>query len=235
MKIVRFDRLLATTALGLALALSCQSGQAQQPAPDRKIDAAVPMPDTSFPPPPTAKDLPGSNAQINAAVPMPNTSFPPPPTAKDVAAGDRQINAAVPMPDTSQLPPLTAKDVGAVAPAKAAGSDQAAPPQQNATAPSVPAPAKAASAPPPSPTADTAVAETCRADQRQGLDRDVGRKADRAGVGRLYKAHDYAPIWVSRRRRQMRAPRRRSPISRKADERRPRPASTIRRPDFATR
>ena len=197
MKSVRFDRLLATTAFGLALALSCESGQAQQPAPDRKIDAAVPMPDTSFPPPPTAKDLPGSNAQINAAVPMPNTSFPPPPTAKDVAAGDRQINAAVPMPDTSQLPPLTAKDVGAVAPAKAAGSDQAAPPQQNATAPSVPAPAKAASAPPPSPTGDAAVAEALQTLIKGRLDRYVDRKGDREGVVAYYKAHDFKPIWVS--------------------------------------
>jgi len=167
---VRFDRLLATTALGLALALSCQPGQAQEPAPERKIDAFVPMPDTSIPPPPTANDIAGSNAQINAAVPM---------------------------PDTSQLPPLTAKDVGTMAPAKTAEQPKA-PPQQNATAPSAaPEPAKTASAPPPSPTGDAAVAEALHTLIKGRLDRYVDRKPDREGVVAYYKAHDFKPIWVS--------------------------------------
>jgi murein L,D-transpeptidase YcbB/YkuD len=95
-KSVRFDRFLATPALGLFLVLSCQPGQAQQqPGADRKIDAAVPMPDTTLPPPLTAKDI-----GVTASVPAPH----------------RQIDAAVPMPDTSLPPPLTTKDVGAVTP-----------------------------------------------------------------------------------------------------------------------
>ena len=52
---VRFDRLLASTALGLVLTLGSHAGMAQQPA--QKIEAAVPLPDTSLPPPLTAQDI----------------------------------------------------------------------------------------------------------------------------------------------------------------------------------
>ena len=55
MKCVRFDRLLASTALGLVLALGSHAGQAQQN--DRQIEAAMPVPDTSLPPPLTAQDV----------------------------------------------------------------------------------------------------------------------------------------------------------------------------------
>ncbi|MBX6327650.1 MAG: L,D-transpeptidase family protein [Pseudolabrys sp.] len=60
MKRVRIDRLAASTALGLVLVLGGHDGRAQQ-APDatteQQIDAAVPMPDTSEVPPPTALDF----------------------------------------------------------------------------------------------------------------------------------------------------------------------------------
>ena len=199
MNSVRFDRLLAASALGLTLVLSCTPGQAQQPGPDRSIDAAVPMPDTSQLPPPTAKDVgvPATaqkHAQnIDAAVPMPDTSQLPPLTASDVGVTGtvqknvQNIDAAVPMPDTSQLPPPTAKDIGTVAPV------------QNATAPAA-EPAKAASAPaaaPPSPTGDVAVADSLRSLVDGRLDRYVARKADREGVVAYYKAHDFKPLWVS--------------------------------------
>src|SRR6266568_5163028 len=52
---VRFDRLLASTALGLVLTLGSHAGMAQQP--DQKIEASVPVPDTSLPPPLTAQDI----------------------------------------------------------------------------------------------------------------------------------------------------------------------------------
>ncbi len=55
MKSVRFDHLLASTALGLALALCSQAGMAQQSG--NQIEASVPMPDTTLPPPLTAKDV----------------------------------------------------------------------------------------------------------------------------------------------------------------------------------
>ncbi|HET7383029.1 MAG TPA: L,D-transpeptidase family protein [Pseudolabrys sp.] len=55
MKNTRFDRLLASTALALVLALSSQAGMAQQN--EKPVEASVPMPDTSLPPPLTAKDV----------------------------------------------------------------------------------------------------------------------------------------------------------------------------------
>jgi murein L,D-transpeptidase YcbB/YkuD len=54
-KNTRFDRLLASTALALVLALSSQAGMAQQT--EKPVEASVPMPDTSLPPPLTAKDV----------------------------------------------------------------------------------------------------------------------------------------------------------------------------------
>jgi L,D-transpeptidase YcbB len=54
-KIARFDRLLASTALALVLALSSQTGNAQQT--EKAVQASVPVPDTSLPPPLTAKDF----------------------------------------------------------------------------------------------------------------------------------------------------------------------------------
>ena len=57
-KSARFNVLLASTALGLALVLGSHAGMAQQS--EQKIDAAVPMPDTNLLPPLTAKDVMGA-------------------------------------------------------------------------------------------------------------------------------------------------------------------------------
>src|SRR5690242_20819519 len=51
----RFDRLLASTAVALVLALSSHAGMAQQSG--KSVEAAVPMPDTTLPPPLTLKDV----------------------------------------------------------------------------------------------------------------------------------------------------------------------------------
>jgi murein L,D-transpeptidase YcbB/YkuD len=60
-KSVRFERLLASTALGLALALSSlvlssHAAIAQTPT-AKDVESAVPMPDTTVPSPPTAQDV----------------------------------------------------------------------------------------------------------------------------------------------------------------------------------
>ena len=55
MKSTRFDRLLASTAVALVLALSSHAAIAQQT--EKSIQTAVPMPDTTLPPPLTAKDV----------------------------------------------------------------------------------------------------------------------------------------------------------------------------------
>ena len=84
MRSARFGRLLASTALGLVLALSSQTGHAQQS--DKKVvQAAVPMPDTTLPPPPTAKDV--------APAPAPDTAkaavATPPAAVADSAVSDK--------------------------------------------------------------------------------------------------------------------------------------------------
>jgi L,D-transpeptidase YcbB len=63
-KSVRFNTLLASTAL--ALMLASHPGMAQQ-ADQQKIDAGVPVPDTTLPPPLTVKDLTTSADQPSAA------------------------------------------------------------------------------------------------------------------------------------------------------------------------
>ena len=83
---VRFDRLLASTALGLVLTLGSHAGMAQQP--DKKIEATVPLPDTSLPAPPTAQDVapkPGQAAPVEAV----KTDTAAPAVTADSAVSDR--------------------------------------------------------------------------------------------------------------------------------------------------
>jgi murein L,D-transpeptidase YcbB/YkuD len=85
-KSVRFDRFIASTALGLVLALAGTSGYAQQV--DQSIDAAIPMPDTTLPPPLTIKDVGGIATQSipdAAAVPAPAKTEPQAATAPAAA------------------------------------------------------------------------------------------------------------------------------------------------------
>src|ERR1039458_215172 len=59
-KSARFNRLLASTALGLVLVLGSHAGNPQEALAqqsEQKIEAAVPMPDTDLLPPLTAKDV----------------------------------------------------------------------------------------------------------------------------------------------------------------------------------
>ena len=64
-KSTRFDRLLASTALVLVLTLSSHSAVAQQT--DKPVQALVPVPDTSLPPPLTAKDVATPAKQVAPA------------------------------------------------------------------------------------------------------------------------------------------------------------------------
>jgi L,D-transpeptidase YcbB len=99
-KSTRFDRLLASTALALVLALSSHSALAQRT--ETSVQTAVPVPDTSLPPPLTAKDLeapakqaapvikdePKQNAAATAAEPAKTGTVP---TAAPVATADGGI------------------------------------------------------------------------------------------------------------------------------------------------
>ncbi|MGN6572382.1 MAG: L,D-transpeptidase family protein [Pseudolabrys sp.] len=87
MKSVRFNSLLASTALGLALVLASHPGMAQQ-SDQQKIDAGVPVPDTTLPPPPTAKDVGASDKQNIA---------PPPQTAAETKVEQKAEPAPAPV------------------------------------------------------------------------------------------------------------------------------------------
>ena len=92
MKSARFDRLLASTALALVLALSSQAGMAQQS--QTRVAAAVPVPDTTLPPPLTAKDF--------AATPAPSA-----PQAAPVAP---KQDTAIPAAEPAKAATTTALD-----------------------------------------------------------------------------------------------------------------------------
>ena len=94
------DRLLASTALVLVLALSSQACTAQQS--DNPTTASVPVPDTTLPPPLTAKDIaapakqaapakeePKQNATASPAEPAKAATNATPVPAGDVAVADK--------------------------------------------------------------------------------------------------------------------------------------------------
>src|ERR1039457_660081 len=68
-KSARFNRLLASTALGLVLVLGSHAGNPQEALAqqsEQQIEAAVPMPNTDLLPPLTAKDVAGPPAPRSA-------------------------------------------------------------------------------------------------------------------------------------------------------------------------
>ncbi len=97
MKSARFNRLLASTALGFMLILGSHASMAQQS--DRQIDAAVPMPDTDLLPPLTAKDVastPSTPSAETKTEPKQDVATPAAEPAKAAAAP-----AATPLPATA--------------------------------------------------------------------------------------------------------------------------------------
>ncbi len=184
----RFERLLASTAFGLTLALSGHAGLAQQ-SDQKPQQVVVPVPDATATAQATVKD--GAPAQ-SAAKPADqdksadSAKDKPADTAKDNAvAGAKPVDAA-----------KDAKDKSA-ADAKDKPADSA----NNASKPDAAAPAsaepKAAATPPPPPSMDNKVADALR-DTITGkrLDRYVHLKDDREGVKEFYNKRGYKPIWT---------------------------------------
>ena len=91
MKSARYDRLLASTALVLVLALSGHVATAQQT--ESLPRASVPVPDTSLPPPLTAKDVQAPAKQATKEEPKPDAAAPASEPTKSTAA-------AAPTPDS---------------------------------------------------------------------------------------------------------------------------------------
>ena len=93
MKTARLNRLLASTAFGLALALASHAGMAQQS--EQQIEAAVPMPDTTLLPPLTANDVTSARnaAPADAAKAEPRRDITAP---ADIIAPEPKQDAAAP-------------------------------------------------------------------------------------------------------------------------------------------
>ncbi len=185
MKSVRFERLLASTAFGLILALSSHAGLAQQSGP--QVEAAIPTPDTSSV---TAKD-------VEAA---PSAAMPADTAKKDTdAPANKDATKTESMPDAA-TPADASKDAGKDAAKAEPKTGSESEPKQDAAAPAA-APAKAADAPEAKPapvTIDTKVADQLRElITGKRLDRFVARKDDRVGVEQFYSARDYKPLWTS--------------------------------------
>jgi murein L,D-transpeptidase YcbB/YkuD len=172
-KSVRFERLLASTALGVLLALSTQSGMAQQSEP--KAAVTLPAMDDSS----AAK---GASAEQAVE------------TAIDQAVSSGEAAAASPAPQAN----VDKKSDVTESKQDAAENKSAADAKQDAAAPAAAEPADAAAAAP-----DAAPARSALAEQLQDLisgkrlDRLIARKDDREGVEAFYKARDYKPLWVS--------------------------------------
>jgi murein L,D-transpeptidase YcbB/YkuD len=102
-KSVRFDRLLASTALGLVLVLSSHPGGLRQALAqsDAQPAATVPTPDTTLPPPLTAKDVAAPTAQATPAAPPAATIDTPPPAAAVEAPKPAVVVAPAPVAPTT--------------------------------------------------------------------------------------------------------------------------------------
>ena len=173
MKSVRLSGLLASTAVAMTLMSVGWAANAQQ-SDEQQLNAAVPMPDTTLPPPPTLQDIVPAEVK----------------TAESAAAAKPE--AVKPAAEAEpKAEPAPVKDAAAPAPAEAAPVEKS----------SVPAPVqetKWAEPAQPAGVSNTAVADALR-DLVTGKQfyRLVSRKAERNGIEAYYKQHNFAPIWIA--------------------------------------
>ena len=150
-----------------------QTAPTQNNAAELAIDAAVPVPDTSIVPPPTAADISATPSN-----PTPSTVAAPAPADKTET--------------TASTTPATAPAASVTMPA--APSDTAVQQaKEPAAAPAAQEPAKTASKVAP---ADQPVADKLRDALQTQATKFFDRKNERAAVEKFYAARDYAPLWT---------------------------------------
>jgi murein L,D-transpeptidase YcbB/YkuD len=184
---VRFDQLLASTAIVLVLAAApaALAGPNDAGAP-ATTGSVTPQPLDSPVLPPTV----GSTGTTTPApTPAATTNDPietPTPPAKPAAAtpapqpNQTADKPAMPAPATASAPATTPAPAAAATPA-------AAPPAATAAAPVAPAVNPA----------DAAIADQLRNLGSGKFDRIVGTKKDRTVVDAFYSGRDYAPLWIT--------------------------------------
>jgi L,D-transpeptidase YcbB len=167
MRKLRFEGLLAGTAVALALALS-PWGSSTFAASEAELSAAVPTPASADLPPPDAGDI----SPAPAAVPIPTSADLPPPSVRDISPAP----AATPVDDISQA-------------AKAAA------PASEATS-SVPAPSnpKAVTFSAADSVMVDKFREHLAAGK---YDRILGGKKERQAIEAFYVSREFAPLWIS--------------------------------------
>jgi murein L,D-transpeptidase YcbB/YkuD len=106
-KSAKIERLLASSALGLALLFMTHPVLAQPP--EQAIEAAVPMPDTSQIPPPTAQDI----GRVTPAAPAPATLAPAAPAP--AASAESKADAASPSAEPAKAAATAATPTTTVA------------------------------------------------------------------------------------------------------------------------
>ena len=217
MERVRFNHLLASTALGLVLVLASHPGMAQQ-AGQQQIDAAAPAGDTT-PPPAAAKDAgaaaPAAAAPVERfAEPAQTAPAKNEPVQAEAAKPEPAQNATAPAAAPAPAPAEKVAEPAKSEPAqsKPAQAEAAKPePAQNAAAPAAaPAPAEKVATPvaepakpQPAVAAAPAISDQAVADKlremitAKNFERMLGRKVSRAGVEAFYSGRNYAPLWVA--------------------------------------
>src|SRR5256885_5251977 len=119
MRGLRFDGVLATSALAVVLALTSGFPASADMGEEEAIEAAVPIPEPANVPPPTAAEVRASPAaalnpaQIDARVPLPEAADVAPPSLADVG-GPATATTDAKVPDAvapAAAPPPAAKDV----------------------------------------------------------------------------------------------------------------------------
>ncbi len=174
---VRFDRILASTAI--LLVLSAAGGALADPKPDQAIDSTMPSAATTAAPSPDA-NKPAAKSAPSADQPGTPAPVPVAPTATESAAPPQPAPAASATPTTA----TPAAQVPAVTPPPASTAGE-------------PAAAPAANAAPALAAADAPIADQLRDLANGKFDRTIGSKQIRTTIDAFYSGRGYAPIWIT--------------------------------------
>jgi len=193
----RVDRLLASTAIFLLLAVSASTTFA---APDTTSgsDAAAP--------PIQEADKAAQPAAAGSAQNAPTTEAKPAPAASDTpaapsVAGEAKPEATPAAATAAPSEPAPAKSAAEVKPAEKpadnAADKPADKPAATATAPVTASPEGAAPATAVAAGPDAAITEQLRELANGKFDRVIGSKKDRTQIDAFYSGRIYAPLWIS--------------------------------------
>src|SRR6516162_795243 len=199
---IRVDRLLASTAIALLLALpttasfaGSENGTDTSAAPrqESQADSAI-RPAASEPAQKASNDAPATSAKPQeTAAPANNPAEKPADEAKPAASADA-APPSEPAKATAQGKPAEINPAE-TKPAEGKASDTAVTSAPAAATPEAAAPAAAAA--PVAAGPDAAIAEQLRELGNGKFDRIIGSKRDRTPIEAFYSSRNYAPLWAT--------------------------------------